>query len=151
MYLNLQGALEITYMVSTQQNLTLYLSKSSATIKQHISTPLVHPLIVTVPKHVLVPHRAHSFIVNVQPNFPATAISARVQHVDCIVPACCRLAMMVKHPIELVAHRLRKFPGNRCHDFWTDSARNDSQPWLAWGKRSKNPYLVGFRAQAQTE
>ena len=78
MYLNLQGALEITYMDSTQQNLTLYLSRTSATIKQHISTPLVHPLIVMVPKHVLVMHRAHCFIVNVQPSFPTITVPVRM-------------------------------------------------------------------------
>ena len=113
-------------MVSTQQNLTLHLSRTSAIIKQHINTPLVHPLNVMIPKHVLVPHCVHSFIVNVNPSFPATTVSVRVQHVDCIVPACCRLAMMVKYPIELVLHRFRRFPGNGCHDFWTDSATNDS-------------------------
>ena len=99
---------------------------SCATIKQHISTPLVHPLIVMLPKHLLVPHRAHSFIVNVQPSFPTTAVSVRVEHVDRIVPVACRLAAVVEHAIELVVHWLRRFPGNRRHDFWTDRAKRDS-------------------------
>jgi hypothetical protein len=96
---------------------SLYLSRSSATIKQHISTPIVHPLIDMLSKHVIVPHRAHSFIVNVQPNFFTTAVSVRVEHVGRIVPASRRLAVVIKHPIELVVHRLRRFPGNGCHDF----------------------------------
>jgi hypothetical protein len=54
-------------------------------IKQHISTPVVPPLIVMALKHVLMPHRAHIFIVNVQPRLPA-AVSVRVEHVDRIVP-----------------------------------------------------------------
>jgi hypothetical protein len=27
-----------------------------------------------------------------------------------------------KHPIQLVARRLHRFPSNRCHNFWTDRA-----------------------------
>ena len=60
-------------------------------------------------KHDLVPNRTYSFIVNVQPNFFTTAVSVRVEHVDRIVPVACRLAVVVKHPIELVVHRLRRF------------------------------------------
>jgi hypothetical protein len=63
------------------------------------------------PEHVLLPHPAHSFIINVQPSFttPATAVFVRVYDVDRIVPAARRLAMVVKHPIELVAYPLRRF------------------------------------------
>ena len=32
------------------------------------------------------------------------------------------------HSKELVVHRLRRFPSNRCHDFWTDRATRDSHP-----------------------
>ena len=35
-----------------------------ATIKQHISTPVVHPLIAMVAEHVLVSHGTCNFIVN---------------------------------------------------------------------------------------
>jgi hypothetical protein len=70
------------------------------------------------PKHFLMPHHAHSFIVNVQPSFSTTTAPVRVEHVDRIVPAACGLAAMVKHPIELVVHRLHRFPGNGCHGFW---------------------------------
>jgi hypothetical protein len=87
-------------------------NKSSTAIKEHISTPIVHPLIVMRPKHVLMPHRPHSFVVNVQPTFPTTTVFVRVEHIDCIVPAAGRLAVVVKHPIKLVVCRLRRFPGN---------------------------------------
>jgi hypothetical protein len=79
-----------------------------------------------VPKHVLAPHRAHSFIIDVQPTLPTTAVSVRVEHIDRIMPTACRLAMVVKHPIKLVVYRLRRFPGNRCHDFWSDGATKNS-------------------------
>jgi hypothetical protein len=78
------------------------------------------------PKHVLVPHRGHSFIVNALPSFPNTAVSVRVEHVDRIVPADDGVAMMIKYPIELVVPWLSRFPGNGCHDFWTGRATRDS-------------------------
>jgi hypothetical protein len=96
---------------------------SSATIKQHISTPLVHPLIVMAPKHILMSHRAHSLVVDVHPSIPTTDVSVRVEHVHNIVPVACRVSIVVKYPIELVVRRLRRFPGN---DVWTDQATNDS-------------------------
>jgi hypothetical protein len=77
------------------------------------------------PKHVLMPHLLHSFIINVQPTFPTVAVSVRVEHVDRIVSAVCGLAVVVKYPIQLVVSRLR-FPSNGCHDFWTDRATRDS-------------------------
>ena len=52
------------------------------------------------PKHIIVPHRAHSFIVNVQPTFPTTAVSVWVKHVDHIVSAACGLAVVVKNTME---------------------------------------------------
>jgi hypothetical protein len=91
------------------------LRDSCATIKQHISTPVIHPFIA---KHILGPHSAHSFIVNVQPSF-LTTVSVWVEHIDRIVPGAWGLAVVVKHPIQHVVHRLRRFPGNGCHDFWT--------------------------------
>jgi hypothetical protein len=81
---------------------SLRLCRSSATIKQHICTPAVHPFIVMAPKHVLLPHRAHSFIVNVQPTFPTTAVPIRVEQVNRIMSAGRGLAVVVEHPIELV-------------------------------------------------
>jgi hypothetical protein len=106
---------------------SLSASRGSATVKQHISavTLVVHPLTVMASKDVLVPHRTHSFIVNVQPSFRIIAVSVRVEHIDRIVPAICRLAVVVKNPIQLVMHRFRRFPGNGCHDFWTDQATKD--------------------------
>jgi hypothetical protein len=74
------------------------------------------------PKYVLFPHCAHSFIVNVQPNFLTTAVSVQVEHVDRIVPTASRLAVVVKYPIELVMHWLHRFPGKGRHDIWTDNA-----------------------------
>ena len=94
------------------------LGKSSAVIKQHVNTPVVHPVVFLPPKHVLVSHRAHSFI-NVQPTLPVTAFSVLVKNVDSIVPATWRL-VVVKCPVKLVVHRLGRFPGSRYHDFWID-------------------------------
>jgi hypothetical protein len=69
------------------------------------------------PKHVLVPHRLHRFIINMQPTFPTTAVSVLVEYVDRIVPTTCGLAMVIEHPMELVVNWLRRFPGDRCHGF----------------------------------
>ena len=84
------------------------------TIRHHINTPAIHPLIVMALKHVLLSHRAHRFIVNVQPRFPTTALSAQVEHVDRIVPAACILAVVVK---QLVVRWLSRLLSNWCHDF----------------------------------
>jgi hypothetical protein len=77
-------------------------------------------------KHVLVPHCTYGFIVDVQPSFLTIAVSVLVEHVDRIVPGVCRLTVVVKYPTELVVYRLRRFPGNWCHDFWTDQATKSS-------------------------
>ena len=69
------------------------------------------------PKYVLVSHRTYSVIINMQPSF-----AALVEHVDGIVSAACGLAVVVKHPTELIVRRLRRFPRNGCHEFWTDRA-----------------------------
>jgi hypothetical protein len=98
----------------TNVNRSSSLCGGCATIKQHVGTPVV---ILMAAKHVLVPRSAHSFIVNMQPSFPTTAVSVRVEDVDRIVPAACGIPVVVKHPIKLVARRLRRFPGNGCHDF----------------------------------
>jgi hypothetical protein len=74
-------------------------SRSGATIKQHIGTPVVHPLIAMTPKHLLVPHSSHSFVVNVQPTFLIIVVFVRVEHINCIVPADCGLPVVVKHSI----------------------------------------------------
>ena len=120
---------------------------SGATIKEQISTPVVRPLIVVTPKHVLVPHRAHRFIIDVQPGFAAAtatalraAISVRVQHIERIVPAACGHAMMVEHAIERVARRLCESSGSRCHDVLDGY----SQPQLPVGER--RTYRGEFRA-----
>ena len=81
-----------------------------------------------IPKHILVLHRAHGFIIDVQPSFTAIAVSVPVEHVDRIVPAACGLAVVVKHPMKFIENRLRRFPRNGCHDFWTDQATRDAQP-----------------------
>jgi len=132
-------------------NRSLCLSRRSATIKQHISTLFVHSLIVMASKYVLVLHCDHTFIVNVEPSFLTTAASVRVEHVDGVAPAACGLAVVVKHSIQLVVHRLCRFPGNGCQDFWTNQAMKNSQHWLAWGKRRRKSYRVEFRALARTE
>jgi hypothetical protein len=77
---------------------------------------------VMAPEYILMPHHAHSFIVNVQPAFPTTAVSVRVEHVDSIVSAASGLAVVEKHAIQLVSRRLHRLPSNRCRDFWTDRA-----------------------------
>ena len=100
----------------------------SVAIKQHINTPVVHPLVFLSPKHVLVSHHAHSVVVNVQPNFCITAVSILVKNVDRIVSAACRLAVMIEYTMKLVLHRLRRFPGDGCHDFWTDRDMRGSKP-----------------------
>ena len=78
------------------------------------------------PENVLGPHHPHSFVVNVQPTIPTTAVFIRVEHIDRIVPAVRGLAVVVKHPIKLVACRIRRFPGNGCHGFWTNRATKNS-------------------------
>ena len=98
-------------------NVLSCLCEGCATIKQHISTPVVHLLFLVLPENVPVLHSAYSFIVNMQPSFPTTAVSVRVQHVDRIVSTACGLAVVVEHPIQLVVRRLHKFPRNGCHDF----------------------------------
>jgi hypothetical protein len=101
-----------------------------ATIKQHISTPALldpGPLIAIASKHLVVPYRAHSFIVNVQPRFefPTTVVTVpiRMEHVDRIVPASCRFAVVIEHPIQLVVYS--RIIGSGCHDFWTKKATRD--------------------------
>ena len=107
-------------VVERKNNGSSRLYGGCATIKQHISTPVVRSLVVAAPKYVLLPHRAHSFIVNVQPTLPTTAISVRVEHVNTIVPAACKRAVVVKYPTEPIVRWLRRIPGNGSHDFWTD-------------------------------
>jgi hypothetical protein len=51
-----------------------------------------------------------------QPSFLTTAVSVLVEHVDSIVSAAYRLAVVVKHPIQLVVYWLRRFPSNGCHN-----------------------------------
>jgi hypothetical protein len=114
--------------------------RSSATIKQRISTLPVPPLIVMAPEHLFMLHYAHGLIINVQPSFPTIAvfIQVRVEHVDRIVPAACglRVAVVVKHPTKLVVHWLRRFPDNGRHDFCADSATTVLS--LGWqGERKK--------------
>ena len=48
-------------------------------------------------------HRAHSYIIDVQPGFPTTAASVQMEHLDRIVLAACGLVVVVKHAIELVS------------------------------------------------
>jgi hypothetical protein len=78
---------------------------ASAAIKQQVSTPLVRrPLCTLPPEHVLMLHRTHRFILNMQPSFPAAAVPVRAENINRIVPAAHRLAVMVEHSIQLVMH-----------------------------------------------
>ena len=92
--------------------------KSSATIKQHINTQVVHLLIAVAPKQVLVPLCAHDFIVDARPSFLNSAVSIPVEHIDHIVPVACALAVVVKHLMALVVRWLRRFPRYGCYNFW---------------------------------
>jgi hypothetical protein len=67
-----------------------------------------------------VSHRAHTFIINVQPTFSITPVSILVKNVDRMVSTACGIAVVIKYPIKLVVHRLGRFPGGRYHDFWID-------------------------------
>jgi hypothetical protein len=76
------------------------LYRRSATIKEKISTQLVsRPLSTMLPEHVLMSHRAHCFIIDVQPSFPCpcVAISVRVKNINHIVLVACRFAVVVEH------------------------------------------------------
>jgi hypothetical protein len=90
------------------------------------------------PKHVLMPHRPHSFIVNVQPSFPSIALSVRVEHVDSIVSAVCRLAVVIKHSVQLVVRRLHGFSSNRYHDFWNNIERKEFLALPGMGEAKQN-------------
>ena len=93
----------------------IYLS-GIVTIKKKIGTPLIgRPLSTILPEYVLMSHRAHCFIIDVQPN-SCVAVSVRVKNVDCIVPAIRRLAMMVEHSIKLVMRWLRGLLKIGCHN-----------------------------------
>jgi hypothetical protein len=87
-----------------------------ATIKQHISTPVVPPLIVhgpqTRPRAALC-SRLHRQCAAKLPHYRCL----RLEHVDSIVSVACGLAVVVKHPMKFVVHRLRRFPRNGHHDF----------------------------------
>ena len=83
-----------------------------------MNTPVVHPFIIMAPKHGLVSHFPHSFIVNMQPSLPPSAVSVLLEHIDSIVPITGRLAVVVKHTMKLVVHRLRRIPGRGYHHFW---------------------------------
>ena len=54
-------------------------------------------LIVMSPKHVLMPHHTHRFVVNVQPNHSIATACVRMEHVDCIMPVTCGCAVVVEH------------------------------------------------------
>jgi hypothetical protein len=40
-----------------------------------------------LPEHVFMSHRAHRFIIDVQPKFPCVSISVLMKNIDRIVPA----------------------------------------------------------------
>ena len=104
---------------SSRKNLNIWIIMSmrrpydNKTACKHTGRPPAHRI---APKHVFVPHHAHSFIIDVQPTFPTTAVFVWVKHVDRIVSAACGLPVVIKHPIQLVVHRLRRCPGNGCRD-----------------------------------
>lgn len=134
-----------------KENRSLCPCGSHATIKEQISTSIVCPVIVVSPENVLVPHRTHSLIVDVQPSFativaaaPRAAVTVRVENIERIMSATCRHAMVVEHTIERVARGLRGWSGSRCHDICTDRY---FQPRLKEAKKKrKNTYRVGFQA-----
>jgi hypothetical protein len=76
--------------------------------KKHTNTSVVHPLIVMTPRHALVLHRAHSFIFKVQPSITTDPVSIRIKHFGCIRPAEWRHAVVAKHPMKLVVHRIAR-------------------------------------------
>jgi hypothetical protein len=55
-----------------------------------------------LPEHVLVSHRAHRVIIDVQPNFSCVAVSVRLKNVNSIVTAARRFAVMVEYSIEFI-------------------------------------------------
>jgi hypothetical protein len=59
-----------------------------------------------LPEHVLMSHPGHYFIIDVQPIFPCVTVSVRVKDIDRIVPAACRITVMVENSIELVTRWL---------------------------------------------
>ena len=63
-------------------------------------------------EHLLVPRRAHSFIINVQPSFLTIVVSVPVEHVNRIAPAASGPVVVVKHSMELIVRWLRRFLNN---------------------------------------
>jgi hypothetical protein len=55
-----------------------------------------------LPEQVPMLHQPHSFIIDVQPNFPCVTVSIRVKNIDHIVPAACRCDVIVEYSMELV-------------------------------------------------
>ena len=80
----------------------------------------------------------------VQPSFPATAVLLRVENIDRIVPAPCRIALVVKHPIEPVWRRLCRISGSGSHDFWTERATRKSLALASTGKRKEKSVPSGI-------
>ena len=54
-----------SFRAKANRNKSSCLCGCCAIIKEHISTLVVDSFIVMIPNHVVMPHRAHSFIVNV--------------------------------------------------------------------------------------
>jgi hypothetical protein len=103
-----------------------------ATIKEKIGTPIIRSLIAISPKHVLVAHRAHRLVVDVQPGFASaatiavvvaagapshTAVPVRMEHVEGIVSTTSGGAVMIEHAVECVACGSSS---GGCHDVWND-------------------------------
>jgi hypothetical protein len=55
---------------------------------------------VHVSKHVLLPHRTHNFIIDVQPSLFMATMCVRVEHVHRRMPFACGHAVVVEHSIE---------------------------------------------------
>ena len=126
---------------------------SSATIKEHISTRIVvRPLTVMSSKHVLIPHRTHTFIVDVQPTLSTATVCVRVEHVNRIMPSTCRPAVVVEHSIERVLCRQRWLSGTGCHYVWTNQPAINSQHLTeAGGKKGeeKKPVPSGISSSGE--
>ena len=82
---------------------------------------------VTVSEYVLVPHRAHRLVVNMQPRLTAAtagspgttgiATGVRMKHIDGVVASASGDAVMAEHAVESIASRV---PTGRCHDLYRE-------------------------------
>jgi hypothetical protein len=79
------------------------------------------------PENVLVPHRSHGLIIDVQPSLtttvataPCTAITVRVEYMQRIVSTARGHTVVVEDTIERIARGLSGSSGSRGHDIKWD-------------------------------